>query len=142
MFKSLPDHDAPAAYHDREPAGRSLRHSEAAFRDWVDGIARPDVLTVGPRPCAEMPLEQLLASLQSSTALLAPARGRAIGLDDRVSVADAATELLHVRFDPKGPRCRSFRAASYYLAGLARLETEDALVTADAPNFAAVAPRR
>ena len=105
-----------------ESASLALRLLEAAFREWVQGQARPDVLSIA-RDVA-VPLEQALDRLRSSTQPLLPAHGHRLGLAYDVSIATAAERLLHARIDPDGPRCRSFRSASHYLSGLSRISDD------------------
>jgi hypothetical protein len=133
MFRDLLRQAPPAPRHDdrsRAPSrAPSLALLEAAFVDWVDGWARPDVLVVGGDTGSTIPLDSALVTLRSSTKPLDPAHGRLLGLAGEACVGRAAERLLHARLDPDGPRCRSFRAAGYYLIGLALLES-DALRTA------------
>jgi hypothetical protein len=98
---------------------------ELAFRAWVDDPTRPDVLSVGQDGDTSIALEQALALLVDSTAPLAPSSGRTLGLDHGACIGLAARRLLQARIHPDGPRCRSFRAAAFYLAGIARLEAGD-----------------
>jgi len=98
---------------------------ELAFRAWVDDPIRPDFLSVGQDSDTSISLEQALSLLLDSTAPLAPSSGRTLGLDHGACIGLAARRLLHARIHPDGPRCRSFRAAAYYLGGLARLEAGD-----------------
>jgi hypothetical protein len=61
----------------------------------------------------------------------------AIGLPASCSLGRAATELLLAVDDHAGPRCRSFRAAAYYLAGRRMLDgalVELDVLTADRPD--------
>jgi len=121
--------------------GLDLREIE--FRAWIDGTAKPDKLVVTNGTRSEVPLAHALRSLLASDAPLAPARGHALGLDDDESLATAAALLLHACIDPEGPRCRSFRAASYYLVGLAKLEADtDGNQAADDGRTNGAAPSR
>jgi hypothetical protein len=138
MFMDLLHRARPAPHQDDRCTGPSLARLEAAFVDWVDGWARPDVLIVGG-VAGSIPLDQALLSLRASTLRLDPAHGRLLGLGGAASVGLGAERLLHARLDPDGPRCRSFRAASYYLIGLAHLES-DALLTAVAVGPAETCP--
>jgi len=121
----------PFAPPERTSAGPGLHLQAVGLRAWIEGPAKPEVLLVGPGAQIAVPLERALQCLLSSDEPLAPAHGRALGLADDASIATAASRLLEARFSPYGPRCRSFRAASYFLVGLARLEEEDA--TTDLP---------
>jgi hypothetical protein len=103
----------------------SLTVLEDAFRRWVEGRVRPETLSIGRDPAVDLPMELVLRRLTSSTAPLRPTDGRRLGLAADVCVAEAAERLLQARLDPSGPRCRSFRAASYFLVGLARIAVDD-----------------
>jgi hypothetical protein len=120
MFRDSPT----STQSDARPAGATalpgLHLLEAAFREWVDGDEKPEMLIVGSNQVA-IPLEEALERLRLSTELLAPARGHVLGLDREASVAAAAGKLLRACTDPDGPRCRSFRSASYYLSDAARV---------------------
>jgi hypothetical protein len=83
------------------------------------------VLVVGPRDPVAIPLEHALRSLTSSTQPLAPANGESLGLDRDATIGSAADALLQACIDPMGPRCRSYRSATYYLVGLALLAEDE-----------------
>ncbi|MEX2562785.1 MAG: hypothetical protein WD358_05970 [Nitriliruptoraceae bacterium] len=125
MFKKLPTSSAPAVYLDDEAESPSLRFLEVAFRGWVDGYVKPEILIVGSIDHPEVSMDTALRRLRHSTEPLAPAHGRMLGLDDDATIAVAADALLGACSDPDGPRCRSFRAASYFLSGLARINAVD-----------------
>jgi hypothetical protein len=110
----------------RTAAAPGLHLQEVGFRTWVDSATKPDVLIVGDGGPVAVPLERALRCLLTSTAPLAPAHGDALGLPDDATIATAAALLLHARTDPDGPRCRSFRAASYFLVGQAVLDADEA----------------
>jgi hypothetical protein len=104
---------------------------EAGFRTWVEGHAKADVVVVGcqgrgSEPVA-VPLDAALRVLSTSTRPLAPARGESLGLPADVTLGAAATALLQAYEDPDGPRCRSFRSATYFLIGLAHLAADEHL---------------
>jgi len=107
-----------------ESAPPALDLLEVAFRPWVQGHARPDVLSVDQTSDRSMPFEPALAYLRSSTQPLLPAHGHRLGLACDVSIAAAAKRLLRARIDPDGPRCRSFPSASHYLYGLSRISED------------------
>jgi hypothetical protein len=98
---------------------------EAAFRKWIEGSAKGDMLVIGSRGTAPVSLERALRCLATSMRPLAPTPGAALGLNDDVTVGTAATVLLNARTDPDGPRCRSYRAASYFLIGQAHLASDE-----------------
>jgi hypothetical protein len=104
---------------------------EAAFRAWVEGHAKADVLVVGDRDAGHgpvpIPLEPALRVLSTSARPLAPARGEALGLPADVTVGAAAAALLQACTDPDGPRCRSYRSATYFMIGRALLDIDELL---------------
>lgn len=102
--------------------GLTIDELEAVFDAWVNDPAKPDTVDIGPDE--QLAVADLLRRLQGSQRRLVPPAGERIGLPGDVTVATAATELLHATVDPDGPRCRSFRAASYYLRGLAHLNDD------------------
>ena len=99
-----------------------LDELEDAFRAWVHDPAKPDVVDLGQH--REVPMVELLRRLGDSRATLGASACVPIGLPPGVTIAMAVAALLHATVDPDGPRCRSFRAASYYLRGLARLDAD------------------
>ena len=105
------------------PAVRSsalgLDELEDAFCAWVDDPVKPDVVDLGQH--GAVPIAELSRRLRGSQATLPASACVQLGLPPGVTIAAAVAELLHATVDPGGPRCRSFRAASYYLRGLARL---------------------
>jgi hypothetical protein len=100
---------------------------ENAFRAWAHDPAKPDVVELGQH--GEVSMVEVSRRLAESRATLAAFECAQIGLPPGVTIATAAAELLRATIDPNGPRCRSFRAASYYLRGLARLEGEFQTIT-------------
>jgi hypothetical protein len=88
---------------------------EERFVHWLTSCERSG----GPDPdyedewVAELPV--LLGRLTTSTEPLAAEAARVLGHDGGISIGDAATELLLAVGDPAGPRCRSYRAAVYFL---------------------------
>jgi hypothetical protein len=106
-----------------EPPGAELL--EVAFRAWVMGHAKADVLVVGSRDPVAVPLERALRCLSTSTEPLTPADGTSLGLTADVTIGMAASELLRACADPNGPRCRSYRSATYFLVGRALLGLDD-----------------
>lgn len=127
MFRKLPTSPAPAAYLEDEVESPSMRFLEVAFRGWVDGYVKPEVLIVASGDQPEVSMDSALRRLRNSTEPLAPAHGRMLGLDDDATIAVAADALLAACSDPEGPQCRSFRSASYFLSGLARINAVDML---------------
>lgn len=111
--------------------GPVLVDLEVAFLRWIDGRSRCDVLQAGPPGTLTLPLEQALGRLRTSTVPLSPLRAHRLGLAPGVSIGVAADRLLHAWLAARGPRCRSFRSASYYLFGLARIGQDDLAVVSD-----------
>lgn len=95
---------------------------EDAFCAWADDPAKPDVVDLGPH--GQVPMVELSRRLEGSQATLPASACLQLGLPPGVSIATAVAELLHATVDAGGPRCHSFRAASYYLCGLARLDAD------------------
>lgn len=102
-----------------------LDELEDAFLAWVDDPAKPDAVELGPPSYQTLPTVKLLRRLGLSRATLPGPACEQIGLPSGVTVAVAAVELLRATIEPGGPRCRSFRAATYYLRGLPRLLEHD-----------------
>ena len=119
---SLLDH--PSSVHS---SALRLDELEDAFCAWAHDPAKPDVVDLGQH--GEVPMVELSRRLEGSRATLAASACVQIGLPPDVTIATAVAELLHATVDPDGPRCRSFRAASYYLCGLARLDADFRTVT-------------
>ena len=104
-----------------------LDELEDAFCAWVDEPVKPDVVDLGQH--GAVPIAELSRRLRGSQATLPASACVQLGLPPGVTIAAAIAELLHATVDPGGPRCRSFRAASYYLRGLARLDADFRPVT-------------
>ena len=95
---------------------------EDAFAAWAHDPAKPDAVDLGAHGAVSM--VELLRRVRGSTATLSASASSQIGSPPGVTIAAAAARLLHATVDPDGPQCRSFRAASYYLCGLARLDAD------------------
>ena len=95
---------------------------EDAFAAWVHDPVKPDVVDLGGY--GDVSMLELSRRLGGSTAALSASASVQIGSSPGVTIGAAAARLLHAMFDPGGPRCRSFRSASYYLCGLARLDAD------------------
>lgn len=99
-----------------------LEELEHAFHAWAHDPAKPDVVQLGQdRELSLLELSRQLAGAQTTLATSACLR---IGVPPGTTIGTAAAELLHATVDPDGPRCRSFRSASYYLRGLIRLDAD------------------
>ncbi len=99
-----------------------LGEFEAAFTAWADDPAKPDAVDLGQR--GAMSMVELSRQLVGSSATLATSACAQIGLPPGTAIVTAAGALLRATVDPDGPRCRSFRAACYYLRGLSRLDAD------------------
>ncbi len=95
---------------------------EEAFRAWALDPAKPDVVDLGEH--GNVPMVELSRQLGGSDAMLTASACAQLGVPPGATIATAAAELFHATIDPTGPRCRSFRAASYYLRGLIRLDAD------------------
>ena len=100
----------------------SLDAFEDDFLDWLHDPVMPEVIAAGRD--GEIAMVDLCRDLAGSPTTLSVLDARRIGLSAGATVGTAATALLHATVDPQGPRCRSFRAARYYLRGLANLDTD------------------
>ncbi len=106
----------------RPPAPRSSastprRHpAEQAFLVWLAEPTGVDELPVDGTEDRE-PLARVLGELSLSERILPAETAAAMGLPGGTTVGHAASELLLAVKDPAGPRCRSFRAAVFYLRG-------------------------
>jgi hypothetical protein len=94
------------------------RAVEQACLDWLAEPTSADELVVAGDE-EGVPLSGVLGELRRSGRPLPAETAASIGLPVGTTVGHAAVELLAVR-DPAGPRCRSFRAAVYYLRDLDR----------------------
>jgi hypothetical protein len=120
MISIFPRRDG-AATCPASPVSQDRLALEAVFRHWVQGRARPEVVLIDPDEGTSVTLEEVLGQLRSASAPLGAAGAQRLGLPDDATIGEAAEELLFARQDADGPRCRSFRSASYYLYGLARI---------------------
>lgn len=128
--RSLLDHPGGSSRLDH-PSVRSsalcLDELEDAFREWAHDPAKPDVVDLDRQ--RQIPMVELARRVQSSQATLDSFACMQIGLPAGVTIATAAATLLHATVHPDGPHCRSFRAASYYLRGLAHINIDLATIT-------------
>ena len=100
--------------------GPALAEFEDAFRSWALDLSKPDEVLVGTH--GRFTMVEIVHRLEDSRGSLSASECLQIGLAPGVAVGDAASELRYATVDPDGPRCRSFRAATYYLRGLTRLD--------------------
>lgn len=95
---------------------------EDHFLVWAESPEKPDVVELGQRRALLM--TTLARRLARSTRPLTPAAALQLGLSPDTTIAVAADELLMATINPDGPRCRSYRAASFFLRGRAQLEAD------------------
>lgn len=93
--------------------------TEQAFIDWLAEPTSADELLLTGTPDPQ-PLARVLGELSQSSRVLPPETAARVGLHEGATIGDAAAELLLAVEAPAGPRCRSFRAAVYYLRDLDR----------------------
>jgi hypothetical protein len=111
----------PGAFPTADPSGLHPDELALAFRRWADGHAHPDSVHVGH---GEFPMTELIRLLGDSHDPLATSTAIGLGLRPGATIASAASALLWATVDPHGPRCRSFRAATFFLRGLAQLDAD------------------
>lgn len=95
------------------------RAAEHAFLDWLAQPTSTDELPLATGDGPE-PLAPILGELSLSKRLLPAQTAARLGLPEGTTLGHAAVEVLLAVKDPAGPRCRSFRAAVYYLRDLDR----------------------
>jgi|GEM_PF-4622507 len=135
MMPAFLQHDDDDACPASQPAGQDLLALEGVLRHWVRGRARPEVVLIDPDGGGSVSLDEVLVQLCASSAPLGVDCARRLGLSADATIAEAAENLLYARHDRDGPLCRSFRSASYYLYGLARIATAaDAEVSVPSPT--------
>jgi hypothetical protein len=98
---------------------RSQTGVEQAFLAWLAEPDSADAVTLEGTE-EPQPLAQTLDELCRSGRVLPAQTAGSIGLPTGATVGQAAGELRFAVEHPAGPRCRSFRAALYYLRDLDR----------------------
>jgi hypothetical protein len=101
------------------PATPFRRAAEQAFLAWLAEPTSADEVALAGVADAE-PLARVLGELSLSKRVLPAEMAVGAGLPCGTTVGHVATELLRAVEDPSGPRCRSFRAAVFYLHDLDR----------------------
>jgi hypothetical protein len=96
------------------PAGERLDIDESVFLAWLVDPVMPDELPAGPEWSAE-PVTHLLGRLSLSPQRLTADQAMVVGMPAGTSLGNVAIALLLAVEDPAGPRCRSYRAATYFL---------------------------
>jgi hypothetical protein len=107
---------------DADGRARDERAFEAAFTRWACDPVKGDVVAVpglGP-----LPLGVVLVRLLTSPTQLSGRAAAGLGLGHHATVGELAAALHDAREHPRGPRCRSYRSALYYLRGLEQLDDD------------------
>lgn len=103
-----------------EPVVVARREAEACFLEWLASPSQPDEVQLAG-DAATTPLTRLLGLASTSSRPLPAEAATILGMPDGATVGAAAAELVLAVKDPAGPRCRSYRAAVYYLRDLHEL---------------------
>ncbi len=93
---------------------------EAAFLGWVTDPVAADEVRLDGHDRPPSPMRHVLDALRSSVRPLPDEVAAALGMPAGTPIGHAVWELRAAVDDPAGPRCRSHRAAAYYLRGLDR----------------------
>ena len=93
-----------------------LLAAERRFLAWLADADKPDQVQL--EDGTHLPLATLLGVLCASWRRLPPAAATTLGLSAESTIGEATAELVLAVKDPAGPRCRSYRAAVYYLHDL------------------------
>ena len=109
------------AAHPSEPKAADSLRAERYFRDWLADPTKPDAVRFDG-DAESTSLTVVLGLVSTSLARLPAEAAVMLGMRDGVTVGKAAAELVLAVNDPAGPRCRSYRAAVYYLHDLCALE--------------------
>ena len=99
----------------RPPAAVSGAPDERRFLEWLLGCGEPGEPEPSYQDEVAAGLSRLLGALSTSARPLPPEAARIVGGPEGMTIGDAATEILLAVNDPAGPRCRSYRAAVYFL---------------------------
>lgn len=97
------------------PGDRSW--AEQSFLDWLADPDKPEEVQ-RPGETAPTALTTLLGLVCTSSRELPAEAAATLGMPAGTTIGAAAAELVLTVNDPAGPRCRSYRAASYYLHDL------------------------
>lgn len=111
---------APPAADPSAPVAAARREAEGCFLDRLASPDKPDEVQLAG-DAAPTPVTRLLGLASTSSRRLPAEAAAMLGMPDGVSVGAAAAELVLAVNDPAGPRCRSYRAAVYYLRDLHEL---------------------
>ncbi len=99
----------------------SLTELETAFERWLANPTATDEIQLDDHEPSPQPLREVLEALRASRRPLPGETAATLGLPTGTTTGQAATELARAVEDPEGPRCRSYRAAAYYLRDLDRI---------------------
>lgn len=108
-----------------ERAARStgrINDLEEAFLTWLGTYDKPALLHLDGPDAPPTHLSEMLDALRDSSRRLPAAEAGELGLPPGTWLGAAASQLQHAVHDPRGPRCRSYRAAAYYLRSYHGLE--------------------
>lgn len=113
-----------------QPAVSAL---EDAFTRWLTDPVAADEVRLDDHDGSPHPLRQVLEALGSSARPLPSEAAAVLGMPADTTIGHAVTELRLAVDDPSGPRCRSYRAAAFYLRGLDRIAPATAELERVAP---------
>jgi hypothetical protein len=120
-----PGHAPSATWSAAPPAVADL---ETAFVNWLADPVFANELRLDGCDGPPTPMRQALDALCSSVRALPGEAAATLGMPAGTTIGHAVSELRLAVEHPAGPRCRTYRAAAYYLRGLDRL----AVATAEA----------
>ena len=110
-----------------EPAAEVPQEElETAFQRWLTEPLEADEIRLDDQERSPIPLRHVLGALGTSRRPLPGEVATTLGMPAGTSIGQAATELRHAVEHPAGPRCRSYRAAAYYLRDLDRIALDTA----------------
>lgn len=118
------DTGSPPAAPQPSVNGTRQRAAEHAFLAWLADPTSAEELRLADGDAPE-PLARILGELSLSNRVLPAEMSARLSLPDGTTIGRAAAELLLAVKDPGGPRCRSFRAAAFYLRDLDRFAWAD-----------------
>jgi hypothetical protein len=99
----------------------SLGELETAFIRWLADPVTSDEVRLDGGHGPLLPMRPVLDAVSASTRPLSGEAAATLGMPAGTTIGHAASELRLAVDDPAGPRCRSYRAAAYYLRGLDRI---------------------
>lgn len=99
----------------------SVSELENAFVRWLADPVASDEVQLDEDDPGPRPMRPVLDALCSSARPLPGEVAATVGMPAGTTIGHAVSELRLAVDDPAGPRCRSYRAAAYYLRGLDRI---------------------